>query len=116
MLNRRTFCQATLTPAALGLLLGGRQVCAAMLAVDRDLEAINLDGGQTTLQRAAVQELSDALSGPLLLPGNAAYDLARLVRNAGIDKYPALIVQPTGEADVSNAVQFARDNELVIAV
>ncbi|MBE9539549.1 MAG: hypothetical protein IMF06_10730 [Proteobacteria bacterium] len=49
---------------------------------------------QTTLKQAAVQELSDELRGPLLLPGNPAYDSGRHVLNAAIDKYPAFIVQP----------------------
>lgn len=116
MVNRRRFCQATLTAATIGAMFTGRQLYAAMLEVSGDLEALNLAGEQATLKRAAVQELSGALSGPLLLPGNAEYELARLVRNAGIDKHPALIVQPSGEADVSTAIQFARDNALVIAV
>jgi FAD/FMN-containing dehydrogenase len=89
---------------------------AALLQIDADVDAVTTAGKQATLRRTAVQELSDALAGPLLLPGNAAYEQARLVRNAGIDKHPALIVQPTGEADVSSAIQFARDNQLVVAV
>jgi FAD/FMN-containing dehydrogenase len=48
--------------------------------------------------------------------GHAAYEQARLVRNATIDKHPALIVQPTGAADVSRAVDFARAEGLLLAV
>ena len=115
-MNRRHFCRATLAAATGGALFSGSQLLAALQEVSADVDALTLAGKQSSLQRAAVQELSDALRGPLLLPGNAAYELARHVRNAGIDKHPALIVQPTGEADVSNAIQFARDNQLVIAV
>jgi FAD/FMN-containing dehydrogenase len=52
----------------------------------------------------------------LLLPGHAAYDEARRVLNASIDKHPALIVQPKGVADVKNAVDFARESSLLVAV
>ncbi len=115
-MKRRDFCQSTLTLAAAGAFFPNRQLFAAMTEVGGDLDAITLAGKEQILTRAAVQELSAALDGPLLLPGNAAYEQARLVRNAGIDKHPALIVQASGEADVSNAIQFARDNQLVIAV
>ena len=66
-----------------------------------------------TLTRASVQELADSLRGNLLLPGLPAYDQARRVWNAQIDKHPALIVQPRGAADVSSAVQFARASNLL---
>ena len=115
-MKRRHFCRAALAAATAGALLPGGRLLAAMQSVHKDVDAISLGGEELTLRMSAVQELSDALRGPLLLPGNAAYEVARLVRNAGIDKHPALIVQPTGEADVSNAIQFARDNQLVIAV
>jgi FAD/FMN-containing dehydrogenase len=71
---------------------------------------------QLTLKQAAVQELSDSLKGKLLLPGSEAYDEARLLLNPDFDKYPALVVQPTGAADVSQAVTFARENDLLLAV
>jgi FAD/FMN-containing dehydrogenase len=101
---------------AAGTFLPAQQLFAALLEVGGDVDALTTSGKQAILKRSAVQELSGALRGPLLLPGNAAYEQARLVRNAGINKYPALIVQPSGEADISSAIQFARDNQLVIAV
>ncbi len=69
-----------------------------------------------TLKRAAVQELGDSLRGNLLLPGHDVYEEARRVLNASIDKRPALIVQPKGLADVKNAVDFARESNLLVAV
>jgi hypothetical protein len=115
-LKRRKFVQSSLVAATAGLLLPGPRVWAALAQVGGDVDAYTLAGEQATLARSSVQDLSDALSGPLLLPGNAAYDEARLVRNAGINKFPALIVQPSGEADVSTAIQYASDNQLVVAV
>ena len=116
-MKRRTFCQATLASAVAAAFLPiNRAWAVAMMKVGGDVDAITAAGAQTTLKQAAVQELSDELRGPLLLPGNPAYESARHVLNAAIDKHPALIVQPTGVADVSHAVNFARENNLVTAV
>jgi FAD/FMN-containing dehydrogenase len=84
--------------------------------VPSDINAVTLSGEQLTLKQAAVQELSDSLKGKLLLPGSEAYDEARLLLNPDFDKYPAMVAQPTGAADVSQAVTFARENDLLLAV
>jgi FAD/FMN-containing dehydrogenase len=63
-----------------------------------------------------VQELGDSLRGNLLLPGHPAYEEARRVINAQMNKHPALIVQPRGAADVKQTVDFARANSLLVAV
>jgi len=118
-MRRRQFCRTALWGAAALPVLSNATlagVYAGLTRVDRDLEALTLAGTEQTLLKASVQELADSLRGPLLMPGNAAYDLARLVLNPAIDKYPALIVQPSGTADVCSAVQFARDNQLEVAV
>ena len=84
--------------------------------VTADINAITGDGEQLTLKQAAVQELSDSLKGKLLLPGSEGYDAARLLLNPDFDKFPALVVQPSGAADVGYAVSFARENGLLLAV
>jgi len=84
--------------------------------VEADVEAVTGDGRSVTLPRAAVQELGRSLRGNLVLPGHAVYDDARRVMNASIDRYPALIVQPRGVADVQHAVDFARASSLLVAV
>ncbi len=117
MLNRRSFCQSAMfTATSAALLPINLSLASPMTKVMGDLDAVTMSGKQATLRQAAVQELSDSLRGPLILPGNETYELARQVLNPAIDKRPALIVQPTGVTDVSSAVQFARDNNLVIAV
>lgn len=68
------------------------------------------------LQEAAVQELRAKLHGQLIQPGEAGYDEARTIWNAMIDKHPALIARCAGVADVINAVNFARDTKLPLAV
>ena len=81
-----------------------------------DLPAIKLSGGQTTIERAAVEELRASLRGPLLVPGQDGYDGARRIWNGMIDRRPALIVRCAGAADVAKAVTFARERELLVAV
>ena len=116
-MRRRQFCQSAAgMAAATALLPYSRSLAAAMLEIDRDVEAVSGTGKELMLGRSEVQELASGLRGDLLLPGNPAYEVARLVRNASIDKYPALIVQPSGATDVSLAVDFARDHHLVTAV
>ena len=66
--------------------------------VSGDTLAVSGGGAEIVLEQAAVKELSDSLGGQLLLPGQEGYDVARRVMNAGIDKHPALIVQPSGAA------------------
>jgi FAD/FMN-containing dehydrogenase len=116
---RRNFCRAALASTAIAPLLGNQalaSVYAGLMKVDRDLEALTRAGGEQILAQGSVQDLADGLRGHLLLPGNAAYESARHVLNGSIDKHPALIVQPTGPADIGTAVDFARDHDLLIAV
>jgi FAD/FMN-containing dehydrogenase len=119
IMNRRHFVQRSFA-AAVGASLpvgsGLGAILSPSMAVDADIEAVTGDGAGVTLKRAAVQELGDSLRGNLLLPGHAAYDNARRVLNASISKYPALIVQPRGVADIRNAVDFARGSNLLVAV
>ena len=75
-----------------------------------------LDGTSTTLSDALVDELRGTLRGRLVRPGDEAYEQARRVWNGNIDRRPALIVRCAGVADVIAAVNFARDNQLVLAV
>jgi FAD/FMN-containing dehydrogenase len=81
-----------------------------------DLPAVNTSRGEVVLERAAIEELKDSLRGELLMPGNAGYDMARAVWNGMIDRHPALIAQCEGAADVSAAITFARERDLLVAV
>jgi hypothetical protein len=82
-----------------------------------DLEAVTGDGKAVTLKSADIDALKAQLRGRLLLAGNDGYDQARRILNPSFDKRPALVVQPTGVADVQTAVNFARENGgLLLAV
>src|SRR5215212_4592728 len=64
----------------------------------------------------AITVLTGSLRGDVIQPGDAGYDQARKVFNAMIDKYPALIVRCRDVADVIAAVNFAREQNLTLAV
>lgn len=68
------------------------------------------------LSEERVQALKDSLRGELIEPGEAEYDAARKVYNAMIDRHPRLIVRCRDVADVITAVNFARDNDLLLAI
>jgi FAD/FMN-containing dehydrogenase len=68
------------------------------------------------IDRASLTELSARCSGVLLGPDDAGYDEARRVHNGMIDKRPALIARCRGNADVADAVAFARRHGLDMAV
>lgn len=65
---------------------------------------------------AKVQAFAPSLRGELIQPDDPNYETARKVYNAMIDKYPALIVRVADVADVISAVNFARDNDLPLAI
>ncbi|MGX4643911.1 FAD-binding oxidoreductase [Massilia sp. SYSU DXS3249] len=69
-----------------------------------------------TVGVSEIEALQGGLRGAVLLPGEAAYDEARTIWNAMIDKRPAVIVRCAGAADVRTAVNFARDHGLPLAV
>ena len=84
---------------------------------DQEVTTINGAGTATSLlKEVAVQEFQAALRGSLLRSGEAGYDDARAIWNGMIDKRPALIACCTGDADVIASVNFARANNLLLAV
>ncbi len=119
MMDRRTFLGSAVA-AGFASTFSTQKVLAAQLQaltqVSGDLLAVTGDRFELVIEKAAVQELADSLRGNLLLPGNAAYEEARRVQNPGIDKHPALIIQPVGATDIRNAVVFARERNLLLAV
>jgi FAD/FMN-containing dehydrogenase len=64
----------------------------------------------------AVQSLQARLRGTLIQRGDAAYDAARKVYNAMIDRRPDLIVRCVDAADVIACVDFARTEGVLLAV
>jgi FAD/FMN-containing dehydrogenase len=114
-MKRRDFCLSALA-AGVATTLPDRSVLAIAKSDLVDLPAITSIGSETTLERAAVIELAESLRGDLLMSGEAGYDHARAVWNGMIDKKPALIARCEGAADVSHAMTFARERNLLVSV
>src|SRR6185437_11697210 len=64
----------------------------------------------------AVQAFRASVRGKVIRQGDDGYDAARQVWNGMIQKSPALIVRCGGVADVLRAVEFARAQQLLVAV
>ncbi len=64
----------------------------------------------------AVGALRAKVRGTVALEGDAGYEEARTVWNAMVDRKPGLVVRALGAADVCAAVNFARDNGLLISI
>jgi FAD binding domain-containing protein/berberine-like enzyme len=58
----------------------------------------------------------EGFRGTLVQPGDAAYDEARVVYNAMIDRYPALIARCADADDVVACVDLAREQDVPLAV
>ncbi len=118
-MNRRHFLGSTLS-AAVAAAVPNTAYANALLRsltnVSSSIVGRSGDGTEVTIEKAALEELKSELRGRLLLAGNEGYDAARRVLNPSIDKHPALIVQPSGAADVATAVTFAQERGLLVAV
>jgi FAD/FMN-containing dehydrogenase len=119
-MKRRTFVRSSLTAAVAASLSTRRSLAALYQEAPQappDVDAITGAGGEVTLKGTDIAELAARMRGRVLLAGDAGYDEARHILNPSFDKYPALIAQPTGTADVRAAVDFARDHDnLLLAV
>jgi len=70
----------------------------------------------TTFQETSTEALAQEFRGRLIAPEDPDYDEARKLYNAMIDKHPALIARCADVADVIDAVGYARDAGMPLAV
>jgi hypothetical protein len=68
------------------------------------------------LEPAAIETLKASLRGELIQPDDAGYDSARKVYNGMIDRHPRLIARCADVADVIAAVNFGRENSLLVSI
>lgn len=76
----------------------------------------NRQGDESDLKPDELEQFHTLLRGALIDPQNDDYDEARKVYNAMHDRRPALIVRAANVADVMTAVDFARENNVSLAV
>ncbi len=81
-----------------------------------ETQMISGKGVSTKVSKADLEKFESSLRGNLLRPENKGYDEARTIWNAMIDKKPAIIAQCAGVADVIQAVNFAREHNLLTAI
>lgn len=77
---------------------------------------LTLKGSQAELSDEVLGELRMAIRGDVLTPGDPGYAELRPPYNAMHPGRPGLIVRASGTADVIDAVNFARDHGLLLAV
>jgi FAD/FMN-containing dehydrogenase len=73
-------------------------------------------GGRVDFSDDQLAELGMLFRGPIVQPGDPQYDELRMVENRAIDRRPALIVRCSGEADVIDGVNLAREHGLLLAI
>jgi FAD/FMN-containing dehydrogenase len=73
-------------------------------------------GAGAAVGEEALNALRQSIRGRVAVPGSEDYEQARSVWNAMIDRRPALSVRCAGAADVIQAIRFARDQDLALAV
>ncbi|MEZ4523248.1 MAG: FAD-binding oxidoreductase [Thermomicrobiales bacterium] len=72
--------------------------------------------GTTDIELSALEGFRAKLRGDLLLEDSSGYDETRKIWNGMIDRRPAMIAQCLGASDVVEAVNFAREHDLLISV
>ncbi|MEO6683981.1 MAG: FAD-binding oxidoreductase [Ginsengibacter sp.] len=68
------------------------------------------------ITKTEIENLKTHLSGEVILPEDKVYDETRKVYNGMIDKHPAMFVMCAKVDDVVTAVNFARENDMRVAV
>ena len=76
-----------------------------------------LDHDLRQVSRHEIDAFAAQLRGSVLVRGDgSAYDEARTIWNATVDRHPALIVRCAEESDVQAAVRFAAARRMLVSV
>ncbi len=75
-----------------------------------------IDGGEAVISDEVMAGLAADFRGELVTPESASYDERRAIWNAMIDRRPGLIARCADADDVVQAVQFAREGDLLVSV
>ncbi|MGJ8547657.1 MAG: FAD-binding oxidoreductase [Sulfitobacter sp.] len=75
-----------------------------------------LNGGTVDVAQEKLAALGAALSGELIGEADRDYDAARSLWNGMIDRHPGQIIRALNTNDIRLTVNFARENDLLLAV
>jgi FAD/FMN-containing dehydrogenase len=89
-------------------------MCAIQLRHGPDNKELEMS--PVALGSREIGQLRKNVRGTIVQPGDESYEGARRIWNGMIDKRPAVIARCAGAADVMAAVNFAREQQLPIAV
>ena len=110
-MKRRTFVSSAIYAGAAALLPARRS-----FASTPDTPAVSRTGKQIVIRGRDIDELRGGVRGQVLTADQEGYEQARRIWNGTFDRRPALIVRCAGAADVVQAVNFGRTQDLLLAV
>ena len=108
-MKRRDFLATALTVTAGSTFPAGLGHAAA-------LSAVGPKGDKVTIGDKVVADLQKSIKGGVVLPDSPDYEAARKIWNGSFNKRPAMVVRCADAKDVASAVQFARSNNVLLAV
>ena len=68
------------------------------------------------IDQTILEEFKASFHGQLIQPSDEEYKDACKIYNAMIERYPMMITRCANVADVMSAVNFARENDLLVAI
>ena len=68
------------------------------------------------VSKESISQFATQLMGSMVMPNDSKYNETRKVFNGMIDKHPGMIVMCVDVADVMACVNFARDNNILLAI
>jgi FAD/FMN-containing dehydrogenase len=80
------------------------------------IKTVTVGGGETEIDRQLLDNLRTTVRGAVLTPGEPGYDAIRPAYNAMHPGRPAVVVQAASTADVIAAIDFAREQSLLLAI
>jgi FAD/FMN-containing dehydrogenase len=80
------------------------------------LPYLTLDKDVRQVRRSDIDAFAAQIRGGVLVPSDQAYNEARQVWNASVDRRPALIARCLTDSDVQAAVRFAAAHRLLVSV
>lgn len=106
-ISRRNFLKLTAS-TGVALSIGGSECLNAGVFQERR--------SADTINERRVRDFVSGVHGSVIRPTDQTYESARRIWNAKFDRHPGLIVRCADQADVKRAVDFARAEDLLVAV